>query len=199
MKYGYRVAAILLTASLGAYAASRLENVPLVWKPTSSLDIGAIDLSEVSKYKVDVAPFKDVRKQPELIAENREDATPKPVTTKDDVAVFVTTQVRQLFDRAGLSTVDSGGDVSVSGEVRQFFVEETNTYKGDVVLHMVVHSRTGATLWEGNTSGTASRFGRSYKLENYHETLSDSLIDAVSNLLKNQDFMQALAKHAQKH
>ena len=197
MKNAIQFTAMLLTASLGVHAAARLENVPLVWKPTSSLDLGVIDLSEVSKSKIQVAAFNDVRKQPQLIAENREDAAPKPVTTKDDVGVFVTTQERQLFGRAGLNIVDTDGDVIVSGEVRQFFVEETNTYKGEVVLHVTVRNRAGATLWEGNTSGTASRFGRSYKMENYYESLSDSLIDATSTLLKNQEFMQSLAKQGQ--
>jgi len=36
------------------------------------------------------------------------------------------------------------------------------------------------------------RFGRSYKLENYHETLSDAYLEAVSCLLKNLKFRTAL-------
>ena len=92
------------------------------------------------------------------------------------------------------TTVDSGGNAIVSGEVRQFFVEETGTYQGQIALHVTVRSPAGEVLWEGSTSGTNSRFGRSYKAENYYETFSDSLIDATTSLLKNSDFVKALGR-----
>ena len=59
-------------------------------------------------------------------------------------------------------------------------------------------SATGARLIGSETeiwlaAGENTRFGRSYKLENYHETLSDILIDAIGRLLSDRDFMAALA------
>jgi hypothetical protein len=42
------------------------------------------------------------------------------------------------------------------------------------------------------TNGSASRWGRSYKADNYYETLSDSLLDALHKLLSNADFIAAL-------
>jgi hypothetical protein len=197
MNAGYRLTVLfsaLIATALAAQALAApklLSDVPLVWKPTSQMNFGAVQSSEA---KIQFQTFKDVRTQPALIGENHEDSTPKPVTTKDDVGAFVTPHIREIFDRAGLTTVDSDGSVIITGEVRQFYVDETNTYKGDVALHIVVTSRSGKSLWEGNTTGSSSRFGRSYKLENYYETLSDAIIDATESLLQNPGFQDAL-KH----
>ena len=192
MKRTVRSVAMLSMAALGACAAQPpLQGVSLQWKPTADATFGVV---QSSAHKFRFENFKDERQQPELIAENREKGTPRTVTTKDDIGVFVTSAMRQIFDRAGLTTVDNGGDVIVSGKVRRFFVEETETYKASVVVHVVMRDRAGRVLWEGDVSGSASTFGRSYTMENYNQVLSDSLIDATASLLKDHDFRGALAK-----
>lgn len=185
-----RIAAALSIAVLGACAAQTpLQNVSLQWKPSANANFGVV---EVTGRKFSFETFKDVRQRPELIAENREKATPRLVTTKDDVGAFVTTHMRQIFDRGGLTTVDSGGDAVVSGEVRQFFVDETDTYKANVVVHLTIRNGAGAVLWDGDVSGSASTFGRSYSMENYNQVLSDSVIDATAALLSDHDFRSAM-------
>ena len=120
----------LLAATFGAFAlAAPLVNVPLGWKPTSDLRLGATQMTAAA---VQFEPFKDIREMPDKVGENREDDTPKPVTTSDDVGAFVSNHMRELFSQAGVKTVDTGGDVVVKGEVRQFFVRETHTYKAEV-------------------------------------------------------------------
>jgi hypothetical protein len=151
-----------------------------------------MNVTEVALTRIEFAPFSNSGDQPFLIAENREDASPRPVTTKDDVGVFVYEQTRKIFNDAGWNTVDHDGDVVLSGEVRRFFVEEISTYKGSVILHITARSRAGQVLWDGVTFGTADRFGQSYSAENYYEVLSDSLLDAISSLLSNPDFHKSL-------
>jgi hypothetical protein len=101
--------------------------------------------------------------------------------------------MRELFGRAGLKTVDSDGAVTIKGEVRRFFVGETSTYKSEVAVHLTVVDRGGKTLWTGNASGEADRFGRSYKLENYYEVLSDAIVNTVSSMLESAEFQKALS------
>ena len=175
-----------------AYASTALlEHVPLQWKPTSELKLGAVQMPQTA---VDFQPFQDARADKEAIGENREDdAHPKPVTTRDDVGAFVSAHMRELFDRAGMKTVDSNGAVTIRGEVRQFFVRETGTYKGEVAVHLTLLSRDGKVLWSGLASGEATRFGRSYKLENYDEVLSDAVVNTVSSMLQSAQFQKALA------
>jgi hypothetical protein len=186
-----RVFVGLLVATLGAVAlAAPLLNVPLKWKPTSDLRLGAAQMTAAT---VQFEPFKDLRQMPEQIGENREDDKPKLVTTQDDVGAFVSKHMRELFNKAGITTVDTNGDVIVKGEVQQFFVRETSTYKAEFAVHLTVVGKDGATLWSGVAPGEASRFGRSYLLENYYEVLSDAVVNATSSTLQSAEFQKALA------
>jgi hypothetical protein len=186
-----RLFVISLAVPLIAYAKpTLLEHVPLQWKPTSELQLGTM---EMPSGPICFEAFQDVRDRKELIGENLEDDTPKPVTTTDDVGAFVSSHMRQLFDHAGVKTADSDCAVAIKGEVKQFFVRETATYKSEVAVHLTVVDRGGQTLWSGLASGDATRFGRSYKLENYYEVLSDATVNTVSSMLQSVEFKKALS------
>jgi hypothetical protein len=192
MVYRSRLLIVLLAAvSFAALAAPRvLEKVPLKWKPTSDLRLGT---EQQTQAPIQFEAFTDVRERRDLIGENREDEDKvKPVTTVDDVGAFVSTHMRELFKQAGYNTVDSNGRVTIKGEVKQFFVRETSTYKSEVQVHLTVVGPDGATLWSGIASGDASRFGRSYILENYYEVLSDAIVNTVSSMLQSPEFQKAL-------
>jgi hypothetical protein len=186
-----RICVVLFAVAFSAHAkTSWLEHVPLQWKPTSALQLGTTQMAQTP---IQFEMFQDVRENKLGIGENDEDAQPKPVTTTDDVGAFVSTHMRELFQHAGLKTVDSDGAVTIKGEVRQFFVRETNTYQAEVAVRLTVVSRDGRTLWSGLASGDASRFGRSYKLENYYEGLSDAIVNTVSSMLQSAQFQAALS------
>jgi hypothetical protein len=55
----------------------------------------------------------------------------------------------------------------------------------------MIHVKDGA----GIVNGDATRFGRSYKAENYFEVMTDMLLRATYNLLSSDGFRAALAKH----
>jgi hypothetical protein len=188
-----RILLLVIAASFGiqAHASTPLVNVPLKWRPTSDLKLGAMEMSSQAPIQFDV--FKDVRADKQKIGENREDPTPKPVTTADDVGAFVSTNMRGLFDNAGLKTVDSNGAVTIKGEVTQFFVRETSLYRSEVTVHVTVVDRNGKVLYGGTASGEAKRFGRSYELEDYYEVLSDAIVNTVSSMLQSEQFQKALS------
>jgi hypothetical protein len=183
--------AVLVAVAFSAEAKTTLlEHVPLQWKPTSALQLGTTQMSQSS---IQFEMFQDVRENKLAIGENDEDAEPRPVTTTDDVGAFVGAHMRELFQHAGLKTVDNDGAVTIQGEVQQFYVRETNTYQSQVAVRLTVLSRDGRKLWSGLASGDASRFGRSYKLENYYEGLSDAIINTVSSMLQSTQFQAALS------
>ena len=174
-----------------------LQNIPLQWKPTSNFSaMGTIDLSGGTvTTKIHFDPLVDTRQNPTLVAENREKADKvRPMTTSTDVAAFVTDHLKDTVRSAGLSVVDTDGDVSVSGEIRKFFVTEDNTYNGEISLMIHVKDKAGKELWAGVINGDATRWGRSYKAENYFEVMSDMLLRATYNLLSTDGFRAALAK-----
>lgn len=188
------LASLLLSVSLAAASTTKLlEHIPLQWKPTSDLRLGA---AQMTASPVTVAAFTDSRDNKEAIGENREDPEPKPVTTSDDVGAFVGTHVRQLLNQAGIKTVDSNAAATIQGDVRRFFVREGDTYKSDVAIHLTVIDQNGKTLWNGLASGEATRFGRSYRAENYYEVLSDAVVNTVSSMLQAAEFQKAISGHA---
>ena len=187
------IASLLLSVSLVASSKTKLlEQIPLQWRPTSDLRLGT---AQMIATPVTVATFTDGRDNKETIGENREGDEPKPVTTSDDVGAFVGTHVRQLLNEAGIKTVDSNAAVTIKGEVRRFFVREGDTYKSDVAIHLTVIDQNGKTLWNGLASGEATRFGRSYKVENYYEVLSDAVVNTVSSMLQAAEFQKAISGH----
>jgi hypothetical protein len=175
-----------------ALAGKPLHGIPLVWKPTNRKDTGVLNLAGLTNVKFRVAPFTDTRSDKTSIGENQEDKTTKHVTTSGNVAEFCTQQFSNMLKQYGLTVVTEGGDVVVGGEVLEFMVIETNTYKGEVRLK-VSAKRGEQEEWVGVASGTSSRFGRSYKADNYYETLSDALLEAAERAVKDEGFHKATA------
>jgi hypothetical protein len=189
-----RILVVLLAVTVCAYAKTApLEHVPLQWKPTSDLQLGTMQMSQTP---IQFETFQDARDNKQSIGENLENGQSRPVTTADDVGAFVSTHMRGLFDHAGLKTVDSNGSVTIKGEVKAFYVRETSTYTSEVAVHLTLLDRNGKTLWSGLASGDATRFGLSYKLENYYEVLSDAVVNTVSSMLQSAPFQAALSGHA---
>ena len=189
--------ALLILCGAAAARAASLENVPLKWAPTSTLgEMGAIDLTgAVGTTKVRVDALVDTRQNPSLVAENREKVDKvRQMTTSSDVAAFATEHLKDTLRHAGLNIVDDGADVVMSGEIRQFFVTEVNTYGGELSILVHLKNSAGKELWTGVVAGDSTRWGRSYSAENYYETMSDMLLRGAFNLLSNPGFREALGK-----
>ena len=190
------VASVLV--SRVAFGGADLLNIPLNWTPTSAFaSMGTVDLSgNIIATNIHFEALVDARQNPSLIAENREKANKlRQVTTTSDVAAFVTDHLKDSLHAAGLNVVDGAADVTISGELRQFFVTEMSTYKGEVSMLIHATNSAGKEVWTGLVGGYSERFGRSYKADNYYETMSDMVLRASYNLLSNQGFHDTLQKH----
>jgi hypothetical protein len=183
--------ALCVFASL-ADAKKLLHNIELTWQPTSKTTAGATNIA--SGLTVQLGKFGDNRSNKDLIGENREEAdegTVLPVSTVTDVPAWVETHLRELLQQNGVNVVDSGAAVVLDGDVQNFFVTETDNYRANVVLHLRARDAAGNVLWETNLSANEARFGRSYKKENYCETLSNALVSLSHALLGNAQFRDA--------
>jgi len=183
-----------LLALLAGCATTGLENIPLLWMPTTGMfAMGPSQMAGLENARLQIDSVIDKRENPVLIGQNREEQAPRQVTTQDDVAAFVTSRMKSLMFAAGIKVVDSGGTAILKTELRRFFVDETDTYQAEVILRVTLTDPDGKILWSGLTSGAAARRGRSYKADNYYETLSDSLVGSVQQLIQNRGFRKALA------
>ena len=174
-------------------------STPLVWKPTPVLSESTerINLTPFANQKIAFLPLVDNRQDKGLLGENREKAQARFVSTPDAVAPYVSAQLLNLMKESGLPVTDKadGATIVVSGELLRFSVIEKDTYQGE--FRALLQARSGEKLvWKGMAVGRATRFGRSYKLENYHEVLSDCIVEAVSRLLSDQIFISVLAGQA---
>jgi hypothetical protein len=198
MSYRLTIALSLLAAGLGlvvpAIAADKLENIPLTWKPTSTMaQRGPLDVKGLESVKLQIDPFADNRENPGFIGQNRDKVPTRKVTTQENVARFVTYQVKTLMSAQGVPVVDSGGTVIMKGWVKRFFADETNRYNAEVELELqFVDAASGKVLWSYMTAGSSSRYGISYKADNYYEVLSDALMGAVHELMRNPKFKTVL-------
>jgi hypothetical protein len=201
MKKWFHLAPPILAACLclgtfvTAHAADKLENIPLEWKPTSPMSERLpVDVKGLEGVKLQVEAFTDKREEPALIGRNMNKVPLRIVTTKEDVPRFVTYQAKDLLSGLGLDVVESDGAVILKGEVKKFFVEETNRYNATVELRVTLTDPAGKVLWVVESAGTSSRFGIGYKAANYYEVLSDALIGAVHEVVRNSNFKKALTE-----
>lgn len=187
--------AALLLLPVHAGEGRRLD-AQLSWRPTKSSEVAK--LSPAMLLKLDgrplrIAPFTEGRSEPTLIAENREDADKvHRLTTHDNVPAWIAAQVKALSSDLGLQVTDATDALTLHGEVRRFFVLETDQYRAEVRLKISLELG-GHPRWTGMAVGSALEFGRSFKVENYQEALSDALLDAWTSLFRDPEFLAALA------
>ena len=176
-----------------------LKDIPLEWRPTNSISsYRAVDMSVYKKVRLVIVPFSDARKKPAEIGRNVEKkfaAQNMLVTTKDSVPDWLTFRFARILSDFDLTVVKSEGNLRLEGEVIKFFVTEESTYKAEVSLKVRLKSADNKKIWEGMTTGTASRFGSSFSVDNYFEALSDATISSVHNLLNNNSFLLAVYKN----
>lgn len=181
----------------GEDAAPVDKAVKLTWLPKDTLsDVPASAMSVLAGQSLKVFPLVDRRPSPQVIGRNMEEKTPRAVTTKDDVGLFVGTQLAGLLHEVATPVVTEGETRVLTGEVAQYFVNEDNTYNATVVLRLTLLDSQERVLWRGVAAGRSRRWGRSFSAENYQEALSNALIDAVKGLVQDPAFLAAYARGA---
>jgi hypothetical protein len=176
-----------------------LLNIALLWKPTVTVSaMGAIDLTVFKNKSITIKPFNDLRAHPAEIGKNVEKKLSTKVllvTTKDNVAAWLTDRFASVLREFEAPVVKEGGTMSLEADIVKFYVTEESVYKADIGLKIRARSKTGDVIWEGMIAVSNQNWGNSYKAENYYEVLSNTFVDAVNALLKSDSFMQAVQKN----
>lgn len=189
---------LLVVPAYGGQREVELKDIPLEWKPSDPISsYGAVDLTVYKNVQFVIKPFGDARNRPSEIGNNIEkkfSGRDMLVTTRDNVADWLTGRVTKVLSDFDITVAKNDGGLILEADVVKFFVTEKSTYKADVALKVRLKAKNNTLIWEGLTTGSASRFGKSYKVENYYEALSNATIMAVHGLLKNDAFMAAVQK-----
>jgi hypothetical protein len=184
---------IIITALLCGMASADLTDVPLVWTPVNnSYNVSPATIAGYGSHKFKIMPFSDLRKDKEEIGRNIERGQLKLVTTKDDAGRWCADALKEIFRHYGLKLADTKETVILKGDIVKLHVTESSTYEATATVKMTARNSSGNVLWQGTINGNSKRFGRSYKLDNYYESLSEAYQDAVNGMLKNSAFRKAL-------
>lgn len=144
----------------------------------------------------EILPAVDVRQgRRDDIGENRENRAPVRIWSSTNVAAWITMTLTDTFRDWGTPSV-AGSPLVLKPEIVKLFVIEEHTYQAEAVLKFTLRRRDGTEIWSGVAGGSASRFGRSLKADNYREVISDALFSCYSKLWVDPGFREAWRRAA---
>lgn len=174
-----------------------LTRINIGWMPRGFDSLG-IDLTRISGMVFKIGLFSDERKDTTVIGVNRENNTPKFVTTKESVSQWYRNHLGKVLHSYQIRLDSLNYDVMLSGAIREFNVLETSTYKAVMAIKFQAFSKSGERIWEQEIKGQSHNWGKSYNAENYYECISDCLVETARELLENEAFQNALNQAARK-
>ena len=174
-------------------AVSRLENILLDWRPTEYKAPAAVIRHSLASLSLHCLPFIDKRTMDTaIIGKNVEHTKEKTVTTCESVAQWCRQHFSEMLHTAGAQLSDDSSAISIRATIDRFFVTEGNTYEGVACMTFQVMDGAGGRLYDKTIENKASNWGRSFKVQNYQETLSNVLVSVYKTLLEDENFLRAI-------
>jgi hypothetical protein len=110
-----------------------------------------------------------------------------PIRAASDLMAWANEVLLKNAGEWGIRVSDSA-PLQLKGTLLRFMVNESNkavgsVYNADIRVGFRLLDAQGQTLWEGNASGDATRYGKSRVEENVNEVLSDAIKEAYATAL----------------
>ena len=189
--YGFVIVRLLIAAVILVTAAcggGQISNLPLAWKAADT----SVKPSPTVARALSTVPLafglRDTRADQTAVGTIEEDHV--VIRTTDNVAQYASNRFGDILRNAGARLNDAPQAI-LETDLLEFRVDEGNTYKGLVRIRVTVR-RSGMPDWARNYEGTSSRWGRSNSPDNMNEALSNSLHDATTHMLQDEEFGGAL-------
>lgn len=145
---------------------------------------------------VDISILDGRRSEPGVIGRNIEEDVPVKIleNPQGGSLVLVRGALASELRAAGLVVAEGTPAVHrIQVTVERFWVEEEETYLGEIRLRVTVFDGAGQVEGDAVVSGISKRWGRSLSQENYQETFDSALRDAIEKLFKDPRFQRAFA------
>ena len=143
---------------------------------------------------VDISIVDGRRSEAGVIGRNIEDEPPVKIVENPQGGsmVLVRGALASELRAAGLVVAEGTPAVHhIQVTLERFWVEEEDTYLGEVRLRVVVLDGSGQVKGDALVSGISKRWGRSLSQENYQETFDSALRDAIEKLFQDPRFQGA--------
>ena len=145
-------AASTTTSAASPAKRDKLENSPLVWKPTTNVSsIGSVDLTGLSNTKLQVAKVADGRQNPTLLGENKEKGRParhhdggRCAAVRHRAHEAADLERRHQHRRQRRDACAQGRAQAVLCRRR------SDTYKADVRMIVTLTNAAGKPVWNGH-------------------------------------------------
>lgn len=173
--------------------SSGVMEIPLKWKPTkTNISIDSANLKTLQKYRFRVNPFNECREDTGIIGKNILRESTRLVKTNTMVPDWCEKQIVSTLKSYGLTITEDSADYVISACINKFHVEEKKRYVGEAELRFEVNTIEGQYKWAAILSAESENWGRTFSAENYHESLSNSLLFIIESFLQNTQLVQAI-------
>ncbi len=188
----------IISMPMAGSAERLLVDIDLIWKPTQELhDQSFHHFKDDSSLKVEIQDGRTVKPATRIGLNQEESNTFLPVETENDVANFVRTSLISTLKNFEFRITDHKPELTLVGEIKEFFVTETNEYRGKININYKL-KRGNKVIWQKEIAGENISSGRSYKLNNYMENLSNCLLDSAEKLATDVEFKRAFQTKKEK-
>lgn len=178
--------ALVVVAACGG---GQISNLPLMWQGVEETPrpSAAVERSFAA------APFafglRDLR--PDLTAVGVYEGDGFVVRTSDNVAQYCSDRFGELLVHAG-ARLNEPPVAVLEVELLEYNVVEGGNFNGAVRVRAIVRRGAEEAGWRRTYTGKSKRWGRTHNPENFNEALSNALVDVASQLMKDDDFANAL-------
>ena len=179
--------------ALGCIAAcgggsGRIMNLPLRWQGVEKAPAPSPSVAAALSASPLAFALRDLRESPQAVGRYAGDGF--VVQTTDSVGQYCTDKLGAILVSAG-ARLEPGAPTMLEVELLDYFVIEGGRFEGTVRLRATL-KRSGGEVWTKTFAGTNKRWGRTHNPENFNEALSNSLAEAIQQLLKDEEFARSL-------
>lgn len=170
----------------------------LVYAPTHDVDLaktGGVP-PVASGTQIWINPVTDARVDPGRIGiSEEEDNTPIYYAAGQNPGDFVRNVLAKELTTLGLPITanQAAATHALNLQLQKFWVTEGNNYLGEVTVGAALVDINGQLLWQGQLTGAAKRWGRSFEEDNFLEAYSDMVLDLAERVAMDPTLRNALA------
>lgn len=169
-------------------------NTSINWNPNVLVEDFMVESLEVFKnVDLGIKPLSDARTNKDNIGTVTSNGQPKTVIPDSDISSWCTKNLISGLKFLGLKSVAKNGSFSFEGEVSTFSIQQDITMRGEIGLSLSC-SKDGLTVWEGRIQGHSELYVIPSGSDGISECMSNTLINAIYNLLNDKSFVDAVKK-----
>lgn len=190
-----RASSIAFLVATGCVAAAcggggNIKNLPLRWQGVDTTPMPSGSVARALAASPLAFGLRDLRESPQAVGRYAGDGF--VVQTTDNVGQYCTDKIGAILVKAG-ARLEPGAPTTLEVELLDYFVVEGGTFEGTVRMRTTL--RRGAdAAWTKTYAGTSKRWGRTHNPENFNEALSNSLAEAIQQLLRDEEFARTLGE-----